>query len=214
MIKQQKEMTIEPGKKHCYACKRDLDATIEHFYPSYLIDSGRNICRECHGGGKRVHEATAYSVLKERAIKVEQGPDYKSLSSIATTLGWKIGTVEKKVQEQGLPIYTYMYRNIGPALALAIGDAENFIQANLNGTSPILREKPPRAPKPMGSPDICGCCGAKRGNILAVLDKKKNIRAYLCSPCFRTAESYKWEPERMRNMARMIEKIGIENFVV
>src|SRR5437868_6214890 len=76
-------MTEQPPKKTCYACRKDLPATEEFFFPSYLEPGGKNVCRVCHRErAKNSHSVTYRAQLRERAtpISSEQVPLYKSLS--------------------------------------------------------------------------------------------------------------------------------------
>jgi hypothetical protein len=202
----------ETTKKHCNQCGNNYPATTEFFFPSYLQEGGRDTCKTCHSARKS-KSVTFRAHLRERAlpIEAEKVPLYQSLNSIAHAIGWSVPKVEHDIYEKKFPIYTFLYNNVGPALALHMEDAKAYIaQHGLNGHT----SAPANKPNVVGTPTTCGCCETNKGNILAVLDTKKEIRAYLCSTCYRTAASYKWDPQRMKNMARLIETIGIENLSV
>lgn len=242
---------IDGQTKHCSSCDKDLPATEEYFYPSHLRDRGRNQCKSCHAkkAAERLTTTITYrDRLREIAQQVEpdERPLYQSLNSVAKALGWSVAKVEHDVYERQLPVFTFIYNNVGPALALKQEAAVAYVAAQkLNGhgqnplsqveTEPEIETALPREldvesesqgakpeieavllgePQVAGTPDECASCGTTKGNILAVLDEKKVIRAYLCSPCYRTASSYKWEPNRMRRMADLIESIGIQRFTV
>lgn len=220
---------IEVTKKHCNQCGNDYPATTEFFFPSYLKEDGRDTCKTCHSA-RRSKSVTFHAQLRELALPIEAENIslYQSLNSIARAIGWSVPKVEHDIYEKKFPVYSFLYNNVGPALALQMEDAKAYIaQHELNGHAPVPANglevehelnrhtpAPANEPKVVGTPATCGCCGANKGNILAVLDTKKEIRAYLCSACYRTAASYKWDPQRMKNMARLIETIGIENLSV
>lgn len=228
-------MGEEPTKR-CFDCGKDLPATEEYFYPSYLRDKGRNQCKTCHTNAKNMRASVSFrDRLREIAQFVEQEevPSYRSLNSIAKNMGWSVAKVERDVYENQLPVFRFIYNNVGPALALKLEDADAYIATHrLNGhsqeaisqieaeqqinTGPQGEIEPQIEAEPQvaGTPDKCACCGTTKGNILTVLDEKKEVRAYLCSACYRTASSYKWEPDRMRRMAALIESIGIQHFTV
>jgi hypothetical protein len=229
---------IDEPTKHCNACGKDLPETEEYFFPSYLKETGRNICKTCHAERRAASSSVSFrEKLREVAhfIQQDEVPSYQSLNSVATDIGWSITKVERDIYESKLPVFKFLYNNVGPALALKLEEAEAYIAAHrLNGQSqntplPQVETESPPADTPdecvssatteveaepllAGTPDECASCGTTRGNILAVLDEKKEIRAYLCSTCYRTGSSYKWEPKRMRRMADLIERIGIQSF--
>ena len=202
-------MTEQPPKKNCYACKKDLPATEEFFFPSYLEPGGKNICRACHREqAKNSRSITYRAQLQERAtlISLEQVPLYKSLNSIATAMGLSAAVVEHDIFDRNLPVYTFIYNKVGPALALQMEDAEAYIREHVqNGHTPAVT---PKKNEVMGSPDTCGCCKNDKGNILAVHNMDQQVVAYLCSTCYRAARSFDWEPERLRSVAKLIETIG------
>ncbi|HET8841353.1 MAG TPA: hypothetical protein VFN35_07785 [Ktedonobacteraceae bacterium] len=207
------ERMTETAKKHCNVCENDYPATTEFFFPSYLKEnSSHHICKTCHTARKS-NLVTFRTHLLERATPIdpEKASFYQSLNSIATAVGWSKAKVEHDIYKKKLSVYTFIYNNTGPALALLTEDAKAYIaEHELNGHEPA----PPKEPQVIGTPATCGCCETNKGNILAVLDTQKEIRAYLCATCYRTAASYKWDPQRMKNMARLIETIGIENLSV
>ncbi len=209
-------MTEQPPKKTCSACGKALPATEAFFFPSYLEPGGKNVCKICHRERSKIL-VTYREQLRERATPVssEHVPLYKSLNSIATAIGLSVAVVEHDIFDRNLPIYTFIYNNVGPALALQMEDAEVYIREHTqNGDTPVVSsEKPevpvaPKKPDFMGSPDTCGCCKNDKGNILAVRNVDQQVVAYLCSPCYRTARSFDWEPERLRAVAKLIETIG------
>lgn len=243
-------MTEQPPKKPCSACGKDLPATTAFFFPSYLQPGGKNVCKACHKErGKPSRAITYRAQLRERAtpISSEQVPLHKSLNSIAAALGLSVQLIEHDIFDRNLPVYTFIYHNTGPALALQTEDAEVYMREHAhNGHQPAAAPEQPDAPpeggeefsqmrspsqgsertihevradfqplqveshKPeaMGSPDACGCCHTDKGNILAVHNTDRQVVAYLCSPCYRAAKSFDWEPERLRAVARLIEIVG------
>lgn len=215
----------QPSTKFCYACEKDLPATEEFFYPSYLGRGGKNVCKVCHKERARnSHTLTYREQLRERAtpISPEQVPLYKSLNSIAAAIGLSATAVEHDIFDHNLPVYTFIYNNTGPALALQREDAEVYIQEHMhNGRTHTPAVTPeefrvaeytlpttPKQPKVIGNPDTCGCCNNDKGNILAVHNTDQQVVAYLCSACYRVARSFDWEPERLRAVAQIIETIG------
>jgi hypothetical protein len=202
-------MTEQPQKKICTVCRQDFPATEEFFYPSYLTSNGRNICKICHKErAKNSHTVTYRAQLRERAtsISAEQVPLYKSLNSIATAVGLSAAVVEHDIFDRNLPVYSFIYNNTGPALALQMEDAEAYIREHAQNVH--IPAVTPKKPEVMGRPDTCGCCNNDKGNILAVHNTDQRIVAYLCSTCYRAARSFDWEPERLRAVAKLIETIG------
>jgi hypothetical protein len=218
-------MTEQTPTKTCNACRKNLPATVEFFFPSYLEPGGKNICKTCHRErAKKSHSASYRIQLRGRAtpISSEQIPLYKSLSSIATTLNLSVGVVEHDIFDRNLHVYTFTYNKVGPALALQMEDAEAYIREHMQDEQMEAVETPIRGdaqnghmsaviskkPEVMGSTDTCGCCKNDKGNILAVRNMDQQTVAYLCSTCYRAAKSFDWEPERLRAVAKLIETIG------
>jgi hypothetical protein len=202
-------MTEQTPKKICNVCDKDLPATEEFFYPSYLQSNGRNICKACHKERAKNTPSTSYRTrLRERAtpISSEQVPLYKSLNAIATAIGLSVAAIEHEIFDRNLPVYTFIYNKVGPALALQMEDADAYIREHAqNGHLPAVT---PKKLAVMGSPGTCGCCKNNKGNILAVHNMDQQVVAYLCSTCYRAARSFDWEPERLRAVAKLIETIG------
>lgn len=139
-------MMEQLSTKFCYACERELPATEEFFFPSYLERGGKNVCKECHRERAKNSPSISYRVkLRERAtpISSEQVPLYKSLNSIAATIGLSIAVVEHDIFNRNLPVYTFIYNKVGPALALRMEDAKIYIREHAqNGYTPeILSEE-------------------------------------------------------------------------
>lgn len=211
--------------KHCYNCNKDLPATTEYFFPSYLKEGGKNICKTCHAESS-VQTVSFRDRLRDVAKHVQQDevPSYQSLNSVAKAIGWSVAKVERDIYESKVPVFKFTYNNVGPALALRREDAETYIAVHeRNGHSHDITVYVEAEPEVLeaepevliaGTPDECASCGTTKGNILAVLDENREIRAYMCSTCYRTASSYKWEPERMRRVADLIERIGAHSFTV
>lgn len=138
-------MMEQSPTKFCSACKKDLPATEEFFFPSRLQRGGGTICKVCHK--ERAQNTLSYRAqLRERAtpISSEQVPLYKSLNSIATAIGLSPAAVEHDIFDRNLPVYTFIYNKVGPALALQMEDAEAYIREHAqNGyTSETSPEEP------------------------------------------------------------------------
>ena len=205
-------MTEQPPKKICTACRKDLPATEEFFFPSYLEPGGKNVCKACHREkAKHSRSITYRAQLRERAtpISPEHVSLYKSFNSIATAIGLSVALVEHDIFDRNLPVYTFTYNKVGPALALQMEDAEAYIREHAhNGYTPSMPAVTSKRTEVMGNPDTCGCCNNDKGNILAVRNADQQVVAYLCSTCYRAASSFDWEPGRLRAIAKLIETIG------
>lgn len=205
--------------KFCPKCRRTLQATEEFFFPSYLKPGGKNECKSCHK--ERNHGVSSLSYharLKAKALPIsgEQVTLYRSFNSIATAIGTTKTVIEHDIFDQGLPVYSFIYNKVGPALALRVEDAENYVREQRASRQSVQDDVTP-VPAPavtqaqndvIGREGVCGCCGSEKGNILAVHNNERRTVAYLCSPCYRAAKSFAWEPTRLRAVAQIIEAVG------
>ena len=194
--------------KHCYVCKGVFPATEDYFYPSYLETAKeRNICKNCHKEELK-KRSNIHTQLRQKAIPLEKWnpKKYRTLRSISAKAGVSLSHIEQDIMTKDeYTLYLTTYHNVGEVIAIKHSDAEKYLK-NLDIT-PYKRKV-----KAIGSSSSCGCCGTTKGNIIAILDREKNPRCYLCHSCYRVGHSYDWEPNRMKKMARLIEIIGIENF--
>jgi len=197
----------ESPKKYCVDCRAYLPATTDYFFPSYLKDGtkARNLCRVHHNARKANSKTVPYRIkLREQASPIDPKdlPLYRSINSVAVALGLSVAVVEHDIFAKKIPVHTFLYNNVGPALAISMKDALAYIDSHeRNGNAPQKTDQ-------IGTVDRCGCCGEGKSNILAVHDKDQVVRAYLCSPCYRAAKSFAWDPTRLRAIAKILETIG------
>lgn len=184
--------------KHCNICGKDLPATTQYFFPSYLKDgSSRDECKECHErSDKRGREIRSDLIETARYIGQNNVLGYQKLRDIAHDIGCSVTKIEREIHARGIPIFKMSYHNSGVILALKDDDAEAYKKSSMKVERQI-----------MGTPDRCGSCGATSGNIIADLDEKtKEARGYLCSKCYRTLSYWKGDPILIRKVADYIEK--------
>lgn len=155
--------------------------------------------------------------LFERAslISFEERRNYVSVAALAKTLKKDEETIKHILLEEQTPICKFAYRG-SYVLVLTQEEAELFLQSYPQREAKTPLRIPPgrppgRKPTPIGTSERCGVCRKTSGNILAVHDSNHRVRAYLCTPCYRVATSYKWEPRRMKLMAKVIEAVGLEH---
>jgi len=58
----------------------------------------------------------------------------------------------------------------------------------------------------VGTPDECGACGTRTGNILGDVDDRTRTQyGYLCARCYKLLNAFHANPERMRKVLLYIE---------
>ncbi len=193
--------------KHCGGCDKDFPATEEHFYPSYLKPGGRDQCKNCHNQTARHNPyitRRAKLLAIAQPIQEDELSTYQPLAGVAKATGDDQARIEADILDAQLPVFKFLYHNMGMSLAIRREDAERYIATASNGRRQKVESTLMKLP--VGSFDQCGSCGATTGNIAGDMNEKtRKMYGYLCTKCYRLVHDSGANPKRIRSVLTYLE---------
>jgi ferredoxin len=202
--------TSDVPTKYCRDCKKYLPATTEYFNQSHLAGGSRyNLCRKCHTTRSHLYRKIRRNKLIDIAQEIQQDAisSYQTLHMIAKCLGCPVTAVESDVLKRNLQVFKFMYRS-STALSLRLDDAQSYIASKGENEESNTSQDVPNKRISVGTPDQCGSCGTKTGNIIGDVEETGGQKyGYLCMKCYRIVREARRDSTRLRNVLSYVERV-------